>query len=159
MVCSFAASEQVDIFPCGAWVESHVVDVGTYPAIPACFGQVDEVMIAFVDLFEFELEVGNFVLIEIAFVLQSMSQSVFFFDRWNEDELACFVLAFAFGINGDCCFATSARNSFTESVIGHVVRGEFVEVFIVQFALFIFFADFSPIDVSAIEGCFLFVFK
>jgi hypothetical protein len=93
------------------------MDVGTYPAIPACFGQVDEVTIALVDLFEFELEFGNFVVVEIAFVLQSMSQLVVFFDRWNEDGLACFVPAFAFGFNGDCCFATSARNSFAEGVI------------------------------------------
>jgi hypothetical protein len=45
------------------------VYVGTYPAIPACFGQVDEVMITLVDLFEFELEVGKFIIGEIAFVL------------------------------------------------------------------------------------------
>ena len=90
------------------------MDVGTYPAIPPCFGQVDEVMIALVDLFELELEFGNFDVIEIAFVLQSMSQSVFFFDRWNEDGLTCF----------DRCFATSACNSFAKGVIGHVARSE-----------------------------------
>ena len=68
VVCGFAAGKQVDVFPCEVWVESHVVYVGTYPAIPACFGQIHEVMIALVDLFEFELEVGKFVIGEIMFV-------------------------------------------------------------------------------------------
>jgi hypothetical protein len=88
-----------------------------------------------------------------------MSQSVFFFNCWNEDGLACFVPAFAFVFNGDCCCAASAYTSFTKSVIGHIVQIEFKQVLIVQFALFIFFAIFSPIDVSAVEGCFLFVFQ
>ena len=69
---SFAAGQQVDILPCKAWIESHVVYVGAYPIVPACFGHVDEVMITLVDLFEFELEVSKFVIGEIAFVLQSM---------------------------------------------------------------------------------------
>ncbi len=125
--------------------------VGAYPIVPACFGQVDEVMITLVDLFEFELEVGKFVIGEIAFVLQLMSYAVFFFNRRDEDGFTCFVPAFAFGFNGDCCFSTSTRNSFTESVICHIARGEFEQVFIVQFALFIIFANFSPVDVSAVE--------
>jgi hypothetical protein len=54
-------------------IELHVVYIGTYPTVPTCFGQVDEIMIAFVDLFELELEVGAFVTGEIAFVVQSMS--------------------------------------------------------------------------------------
>ena len=37
-----------------------------------------------------------------------MSQSVLFFDRWDEDGFAGFVPAFAFGFDGDCCFAASA---------------------------------------------------
>ena len=68
----FAAGKMIDIlFSCKVWVELHVVYVGTYTAIPACFGQVDEVMIAFVYLFEFEfeLEVGKFVIGEIVFVV------------------------------------------------------------------------------------------
>jgi hypothetical protein len=65
-VSGFAAGKKIDIFPRKAWVESHVMYVGTYPAIPACFGQVDEVTIALVDLFEFELEVSKFVIGEIA---------------------------------------------------------------------------------------------
>ena len=69
VVCGFAAGKQVDVFPCEAWVESHVVYVGTYPAIPACFGQIYEVTIALADLFEFELEVGKFVIGEIMFVV------------------------------------------------------------------------------------------
>ncbi len=69
MVCSFAAGKKVDIFPCKAWVETYVVYVGAYPAVPACFGLVDEVTITFVDLFEFELEVGKVFIGEIAFVV------------------------------------------------------------------------------------------
>jgi hypothetical protein len=68
-VCSFAASKKVDIFPCKAWVETHVVYVGTYPAIPACFGQFNEVMITLVDLFELELEVGKVFIGKIGFVV------------------------------------------------------------------------------------------
>ena len=155
----FAAGKKIDIFSRKAWVELHVVYVGTYPAIPTCFGQVDEVTIALVDLFEFELEAGKFVIGEIAFVVQSMSQSVFFFDRWDEDGLTCFVLAFAFAFDGDSCFATGAYDSFAECVICHVARGEVKQVFVVKFTLFVFFTDFSPIDVSAVKGCFLFVFQ
>ncbi len=116
-------------------------------------------MITLVDLFEFELEVGKFVIGEIASVLQLMSQMVFFFDRWHEDELAGFVPAFAFGLDEDCCFATSMHNSFTESVIGHIARGEFEQVFIIQFAVFIFFLNYSPVNDSAVKGRFLFVFQ
>ena len=68
-MCSFAAGKKVDIFPCEAWVETHVVYVGVYSAVPACFGQVDKVSITFVDLFEFELEVGKVFIGEIAFVV------------------------------------------------------------------------------------------
>ena len=85
MVSGFAAGKKIDIFPRKAWVESHVVYVLAYPAIPVCFGQVAEVTIALVDLFELELEVGKFVIGEIAFVVQSMSQSVFLFDCWGDD--------------------------------------------------------------------------
>ena len=69
MVSGFASSKKTDIFPCKTRVEPHVVYVGTYPTIPACFGQVNEVMIALVDLFEFELEVGKVFIGEIAFVV------------------------------------------------------------------------------------------
>ena len=68
-MCSFAAGEKVDILPYKVWVEMHVAYVGAYPAVPACFGQVNEVMIALVDLFEFELEVGKVFIGEIAFVV------------------------------------------------------------------------------------------
>ncbi len=77
MVGGFDAGKKIDIFPCKVWVESHIVYVGTYLAIPACFGQVDKVTIALVDLFEFELEVGKFVIGKIAFIVQLMSQLVF----------------------------------------------------------------------------------
>ena len=69
----FAVGKKIDIFPRKAQIKLHVVYVGTYPTIPACFGQVDEIMIALVDLFELELEVGKFVIGEIAFAVQSMS--------------------------------------------------------------------------------------
>ncbi len=107
------------------WIESHVVYVGAYPTIPTCLGQVDEVMITLVDLFEFELEVGKFVIGKIASVLQSMLLVGCFFNCWDEDGFACFVPAFTFGVNGDCCFVTSTRDSFTKSVVAHIVRGEF----------------------------------
>ena len=68
-MCSFAAGEKVDIFPCEARVETHVVYVGAYSAVPACFGQVDKVTVAFVDLFEFELEVSKVFVGEVAFVV------------------------------------------------------------------------------------------
>ena len=74
MVSGFAGGKKIDIFPRKAWIELHVVYVGTYPTIPACFGQVDEIMIALVDLFELELEVRKFVIGEIAFAMQSMLQ-------------------------------------------------------------------------------------
>ena len=70
----FATGKKIDIFPRKAQIELHVVYVGTYPTIPACFGQVDEIMIALVDLFELELEVRKFVIGEIAFAMQSMLQ-------------------------------------------------------------------------------------
>ena len=59
----------------------------------------------------------------------------------------------------DCCFAASARDGFAEGVIGHIARGEFEEVLVVEFALFVFFADFSPINISAVGGWCLFVFQ
>ena len=93
-------------------IELHVVYVGAYPAIPACFGQVDKIMIVFVDLLELELEVGTFVIGAIAFVVQSMLQLVFFFDFRDEDGLACFIPAFAFALDGDGCFSTGTYNSF-----------------------------------------------
>ena len=74
MVSGFAIGKKIDIFPCKARIESHVVYVGTYHTIPACFGQVNEIMIALVDLFELELEVDKFVIGEIAFAVQSVSQ-------------------------------------------------------------------------------------
>ena len=101
-------------------IELHVVYIGTYPTIPACFGQVDEIMIAFVDLFELELEVGAFVIGEIAFVMQSISRLVFFFNRGDEDGLPCFIPAFAFAFDGDGYFATGTYNCFTKGVVGHV---------------------------------------
>ena len=116
----FAAGKKIDIFPRKVRIESHVVYVGTYPTIPACFGQVYEIMIALVDLFELELEVGKFIIGEIAFAVQSMLQSVFFFDRRDEDGLTCFIPAFAFAFDGDSCFATGAYNCFTKGVVGHV---------------------------------------
>ena len=73
MVSGFAVVKKIDIFPRKARIESHVVYVGTYPTIPACVGQVNEITIALVDLFELELEVGKFVIGEIAFAVQSMS--------------------------------------------------------------------------------------
>ena len=106
MVSGFAVGKKIDIFPRKAWIELHVVYVGTYPTIPACFGQVNEIMIALVDLFELELEVDKFVIGEIAFAVQSVLQSVFFFDRRDEDGLTCFIPAFAFAFDGDGCFAT-----------------------------------------------------
>ena len=47
--------------------------VGANTAVPACLGQVNKVMILLVDLFEFELEIGNFVVGKIVCVLQLMS--------------------------------------------------------------------------------------
>ncbi len=69
MVGGFAAGKKIDIFPRKVWVEWHVVYDRTYPALPACFGQVNQVTLALVDLFELELEVGKFVIGEIAFVV------------------------------------------------------------------------------------------
>jgi len=86
-----------------------------------------------------------------------MLQSVIFFDRRDEDELTCFISAFAFAFDGYGCFATSAYNSFIKGVVGHVARGEFMQVFVVEFVLFIFFAYSPPINVPAVKGCFLFV--
>ncbi len=51
------------------WVETHFVYLGAYTTVPACLGQVDKVVILLVDLFEFELEVRNFVVSEIVCVL------------------------------------------------------------------------------------------
>ncbi len=59
----------MDIFPRKTRIELHVVYVGTYPTIPACFGQVDKIVVAFVDDSELELEVGNFIVGDVAFVL------------------------------------------------------------------------------------------
>ena len=116
----FAVSKKIDIFPRKARIELHVVYVGTYPTVPACFGQVNEIMIALVDLFELELEVGKFVIGEIAFAMQSVSQSFFFFNHRDEDGLTCFIPAFAFAFDGDGYFATSAYNCFTKGVVVHV---------------------------------------
>ena len=69
VVWGFTTSKQVDILPCEAWVELHVVYVGAYAAVPACFGQVDEITITLVDLFVFELEASNFIGGEVDCVL------------------------------------------------------------------------------------------
>jgi hypothetical protein len=54
VVSGFAVGKKIDIFPCKAQIELHVVYVGTHPTIPVCFGQVNEITIALVDLFELE---------------------------------------------------------------------------------------------------------
>ena len=43
--------------------------IGAYSTIPARFGQVNEVAVAFVDVFQFELNVGKFSVIEGVSVL------------------------------------------------------------------------------------------
>jgi len=65
VVSGFAVGKKIDIFPCKARIESHVVYVGTYPTIPVRFGEVNEIMIALVDFFELELEVRKSSLVRL----------------------------------------------------------------------------------------------
>ena len=57
----------------------HVVDVGADVAIPSRFGEVDEVMISLVNLFELTSETGEFVVGEM-FILHSVAELILFFD-------------------------------------------------------------------------------
>ena len=75
----------------------------------------------------------------------------FFFDGRNENRFACFVPSFAFALNGDGCFMASTYHGFTKSVIGHGARGKFKEVFVVEFALFVFFTYLPPVNFPAIK--------
>jgi len=52
VVSGFSSCKKMDVFSCKTWIKSNVVYVGSYPTIPACFGKVNKIQVAFVDVLE-----------------------------------------------------------------------------------------------------------
>jgi hypothetical protein len=64
-------------------------------------------------------------------VLQMVVQSILFFNAWSKDSFTFFVPSLSFAFNGNGSFLTGMYNGFIEVAIGHVLDGEFKQVFIV----------------------------